>query len=87
VTLTGSHGTSAAKRAMKSSGIIWCNTVGRHVNGVFAASLATDGLPLRHAPEVVGTAVMRILRAGRVKRYRATAALAGDRPPIQTCPG
>lgn len=53
------------------------DTVGRHVNGVFAASLATDGLPLRHAPDVVGAAVMRIVRAGRVKRYRPTDALPG----------
>ena len=44
------------------------DTVGRHVSGIFASSLATDGLPLRHAPEVVGAAVMRIVRAGRVKR-------------------
>ena len=44
------------------------DAVRRHVNGICAASLATDHLPLRHAPDALGAAVMRIVRAGRVRR-------------------
>ena len=61
------------------------DTVGRHVNGIFAASLATDHLPLRHAPDAVGAAVMRIVRAGRIQRYRPAAALHVERPLLQAC--
>jgi len=48
------------------------DAVGRRVNGIFASSLATDGLPLRHAPHVVGEAVLQIVRTGRVKRCPPT---------------
>nr|WP_296748496.1 gluconeogenesis factor YvcK family protein [Thioalkalivibrio sp.] len=65
------------------------DALGHCVNGIFASSFATDDLPLRHAPDVVGQAVLQIVRAGRVGRCHRT-----DRPargnghrPVPAKPG
>ena len=44
-------------------------TVSGYVNGVFASSLATADLPVRHDSRALGEAVMRIVRTGRVQRH------------------
>ena len=44
-------------------------TVGGYVNGIFASSLATSDLPVRHESRALADAVMRIVRTGRVQRH------------------
>lgn len=51
--------------------------VGWSVNGIFASSLATRDLPVRHDSRALGEAVMRIIRTGRVQRHRSPPALRG----------
>jgi uncharacterized cofD-like protein len=46
--------------------------VGGHVNGIFASSLATLDLPVRHDPLALADAVIRIIQTGRAQRHRSS---------------
>ena len=63
--------TAAIAKAYEGEGAEFVNPdldeVGRHVKGIIAMSLATNGLPYRHDPDRTAAAIFQALEAGRVE--------------------